>query len=116
ARSEHEIESVAKEAAMQGYEGMVHAMVANAASEEDSLLVVDRTIRKFGAVHILVNNAGRGMRFVSEQFLDTPTKFWQADPSVRRMIIDTNVNGPFMMARVVVPHMLKQHLGRIVNL
>jgi 3-oxoacyl-[acyl-carrier protein] reductase len=31
------------------------------------------------------------------------------------MIIDTNVNGPFLMARAVVPQMLKQRWGRIIN-
>jgi NAD(P)-dependent dehydrogenase (short-subunit alcohol dehydrogenase family) len=34
---------------------------------------------------------------------------------VWRMIVDTNVNGPFLMARAVVPQMLKQHWGRIIN-
>jgi len=115
-RSRHEIDAVADEAAKSGLPGAVHAMVADAASEEDSLLVVSRTIREFGAVHILVNNAGRGMRFVSERFFDTPTSFWQTDPAVWRIIIDTNVNGPFLMARAVVPHMLKQRWGRIVNI
>jgi NAD(P)-dependent dehydrogenase (short-subunit alcohol dehydrogenase family) len=115
ARSSHEIDAVANEAAQSGLAGAVHAMVADSASEEDSLLVVRRAIREFGAVHILVNNAGRGMRFVSERFLDTPTSFWRTDPAVWRMIIDTNVNGPFLMARAVVPHMLKQRWGRIVN-
>jgi NAD(P)-dependent dehydrogenase (short-subunit alcohol dehydrogenase family) len=116
ARTRHEIDAVSKEAAMSGQAGTVHAMVADASSEEDSLLVVNRTIRDFGAVHILVNNAGRGMRFVSERFFDTPTSFWQTDPAVWRTIIDTNVNGPFMMARAAVPHMLKQRWGRIVNI
>jgi 3-oxoacyl-[acyl-carrier protein] reductase len=56
------------------------------------------------------------MRFVSEKFFDTPTKFWQTDPAVWRMIIDTNVNGPFLMAREVAPQMLKQCWGRIINI
>ncbi len=116
ARSRDEIDAVAKEAAMSGHAGAVHAMVADVASEEDSLLVVSRTIRDFGAVHILVNNAVRGMRFVSERFFMDPTSFWQTKPAVWRMIIDTNVNGPFIMARTVVPHMLKQRWGRIINI
>jgi len=115
AHSSHEIDAVANEAAKSGVAGAIRSMVADAASEEDSLLVVSRTIREFGAVHILVNNAGRGMRFVSERFLDTPTRFWQTDPAVWRMIIDTNVTGPFLMARAVVPHMLKERWGRIIN-
>jgi NAD(P)-dependent dehydrogenase (short-subunit alcohol dehydrogenase family) len=32
------------------------------------------------------------------------------------MIVDTNVNGPFLMAREVAPHMLKQGWGRIINI
>jgi NAD(P)-dependent dehydrogenase (short-subunit alcohol dehydrogenase family) len=115
ARSRHEIDAVVKEATLREDAGEVHGMLADVASEEDSLLVVARTIRDFGAVHILVNNAGRGMRFVSERFFETPTRFWQTDPAVWRRIIDTNVNGPFLMARAVVPHMLKQRWGRIIN-
>jgi NAD(P)-dependent dehydrogenase (short-subunit alcohol dehydrogenase family) len=116
ARSYAEIDAVAKEAAINGLAGAVHAMVADVANEEDSLRVVNRTIHDFGAVHILVNNAARGMRFVSERFFTDPTSFWQTDPAIWRMIIDTNVNGPFIMARTVVPHMLKQRWGRIVNI
>jgi len=94
----------------------VCALMADVTRDEDCRRVVSQTIREFGAVHILVNNAGRGMRFVSESFFDTPTKFWQTDPAVWRMIIDTNVNGTFLMARAVVPHMLRQRWGRIINI
>jgi 3-oxoacyl-[acyl-carrier protein] reductase len=94
----------------------VCALMADVTRDEDCRRVVSQTIREFGAVHILVNNAGRGMRFVSESFFDTPTKFWQTDPAAWRMIIDTNVNGPFLMARAVVPHMLQQRWGRIINI
>jgi 3-oxoacyl-[acyl-carrier protein] reductase len=78
--------------------------------------VVSETVSEFGDVHILINNAGRGMRFVSEKFFDTPTKFWETDPAIWKMIIDTNVNGPFLMARAAVPHMMKQRWGRIINI
>jgi NAD(P)-dependent dehydrogenase (short-subunit alcohol dehydrogenase family) len=120
ARGRHEIEAVADEAKtsqaglVRG--GIVRGLTADVTSEGDGLRVVSEAVREFGSIHILVNNAGRGMRFVSENFLDTPTKFWQTDPAVWRMIVDTNVNGPFLMARAVVPHMLKQHWGRIINI
>jgi NAD(P)-dependent dehydrogenase (short-subunit alcohol dehydrogenase family) len=116
ARNSSEIEDVAREAAANGSAGVVHTMVADVASEQDSMRVASRTIHDFGAVHILVNNAGRGMRLVSERFFETPTRFWQTDPAVWQMIIDTNVNGPFMMTRAVVPQMLQQHWGRIINI
>jgi len=32
------------------------------------------------------------------------------------MVIDTNVNGPFLMARAAVPHLLRAGRGRIVNI
>jgi NAD(P)-dependent dehydrogenase (short-subunit alcohol dehydrogenase family) len=125
ARGRHEIEAVADEAKtspaglvrggiVRG--GTVRGLTADVTSEGDGLRVVSEALREFGSIHILVNSAGRGMRFVSENFLNTPTKFWQTDPAVWRMIVDTNVTGPFLMARAVVPHMLKQRWGRIINI
>jgi len=116
ARNRREIDLVAEEAAKSPTAGAVRQLLADVASEEDCQRVVNETVREFGGVHILVNNAGRGMRFVSEKFFDTPTKFWETDPAVWRMIINTNVNGPFLMARAAVPHMMKQRWGRIVNI
>ena len=116
AHTREEIDKVAGEAAAIGGPGAVRALLADVTSEADCRGVVSETMGAFGSVHILVNNAGRGMRFVSERFFDTPTKFWQTDPAVWRMIIDTNVNGPFLMAREVAPSMLKQSWGRIINI
>jgi NAD(P)-dependent dehydrogenase (short-subunit alcohol dehydrogenase family) len=116
ARTGQEIEMVAEEGMKIREAGEIRKFVADVTSEEDCRLVVSQTIREFGSVHILVNNAGRGMRFASEQFFDMPTKFWQTDPAVWRMIIDTNVNGPFLMSHEVVPQMLKQGWGRIINI
>ena len=116
ARNSREIDLVAEEAAKSSAAGSVRQLLADVASEENCQRVVAETVREFGGVHILVNNAGRGMRFVSEKFFDTPTKFWETDPAVWRMIIDTNVNGPFLMARAAEPHMMKQGWGRIINI
>ena len=116
ARHQKEIDLVVEEAAKSSAAGRVRPALADVAKEEDCRRVVDETVCEFGSVHIVVNNAGRGMRFVSEKFFDTPTKFWETDPAVWRMIVDTNVNGPFLMARAVAPHMMKQRWGRIVNI
>src|SRR6202790_4739907 len=116
ARNRREIDAVAEEAAKSPAAGAIRPLLADVASEEDCQRVVDETMREFGGVHILVNNAGRGMRFVSEKFFDTPTKFWETDPAVWRMIISTNVNGPFLMSRPAVPHMMTQRWGRIINI
>jgi 3-oxoacyl-[acyl-carrier protein] reductase len=56
------------------------------------------------------------MRFVSERFLSKPHPFWKTDPETWRMIIATNVNGPFFMARAVAPGMIARGWGRIINI
>ena len=45
-----------------------------------------------------------------------PTRFWEVVPDTWRMVIDTNVNGPFLMVRCAVPHMVRAGWGRIVNI
>src|SRR5271165_4710354 len=70
---------------------------------------------RFGRLDILVNNAARGMRAVSETFLTVPTRFWDIAPETWRMVIDTNVVGPFLMARAAAPAMIEAGWGRIVN-
>jgi NAD(P)-dependent dehydrogenase (short-subunit alcohol dehydrogenase family) len=92
------------------------AVAADVTRESDCVHVVDAARERYGAVHILVNNAARGMRFIDERFLERPAKFWQADSGAWRMIVETNVNGPFLMARAVVPHLLAQRWGRLINI
>ena len=78
-------------------------------------MVVETTIKRFGRLDILVNNAGRGMKYVSSAFLTEPARFWEIEPETWRMMIDTNVNGPFLMARNAAPVMVEAGWGRIVN-
>jgi NAD(P)-dependent dehydrogenase (short-subunit alcohol dehydrogenase family) len=116
ARNKREIDAVAEAAAQIPTPGTIRPMLADAANEANCQRVVNETVREFGGVHILVNNAGRGMRFVSEKFFDTPTKFWETDPAIWQLIVATNVNGPFLMSRAVAPFMMRQHWGRIINI
>src|SRR5581483_6833968 len=98
AREQAEIDQLAK----QNGPERVLALLADVTNPEVCEQVVDQTTQRFGHIDILVNNAGRGMKYVSASFLTEPTRFWETDPSVWRMIIDTNVNGPFYMARAMV--------------
>jgi NAD(P)-dependent dehydrogenase (short-subunit alcohol dehydrogenase family) len=116
ARNRYEMTNVAEEAAKIEGAGKILPVLADASSEANCQRAVNEAVREFGGVHILVNNAGRGMRFVSEKFFDTPTKFWETDANVWQMIVATNVNGPFYMARAAAPHMMRQRWGRIVNI
>jgi 3-oxoacyl-[acyl-carrier protein] reductase len=116
ARNKWEIDAVVEQAGKIDGAGPVRPMLADAASDANCQRVVNEAFREFGGVHILVNNAGRGMRFVSEKFFETPTKFWETDTAVWQLIVATNVNGPFFMARAAAPHMMRQRWGRIINI
>jgi 3-oxoacyl-[acyl-carrier protein] reductase len=90
-------------------------ILADVSKEDDAEKVVQAALQRFDHIDILVNNAGRGMKYVSPAFMTEPTRFWEIDPKIWRMVIDTNVTGVFLMTRAVVPHLLKQGWGRIIN-
>jgi NAD(P)-dependent dehydrogenase (short-subunit alcohol dehydrogenase family) len=60
----------------------------------------------FGAVHILVNNAGTALR---KNIIDFSFDEWRA-------LTDTNITGVFLMCKYVVPMMKGHGYGRIINL
>lgn len=70
----------------------------------------------WGGVDMLVNNAGIGMRTVNPRFLSEPQPFWKVTPAGFRDVVETKVVGCFLMARAVVPLMLREGGGRIVNI
>ena len=107
AREAGEVERVSGEAAP----GRVLPVVADVAREDDCARTVAMALDRYGRLDILVNNAGRGMKYVSENFMTQPTKFWETAPDTWRLVIDTNVVGPFLMARAAVPAMLAAGWG-----
>lgn len=109
AREKAEAEDVAS-----GIGGM--AIVADVSQPADVQRLVETVLSRFARIDILVNNAARGMRFVNPEFMTTPRAFWEADPDAWRMVIDTNVTGVFLLTRAVVPHMIRQGSGRIINI
>ena len=111
AREKSEIDAVASCSGP----GQALALLADVTDPRACEHVVSETIARFGRIDVLVNNAGRGMKYVSPQFMTAPTRFWETAPETWRMVIDTNVNGPFFMARAAVPFMLRQGRGAIIN-
>lgn len=63
--------------------------------------------RKLGSVDLLINNAG---------LVDAEVSLWEADPQEYHRLLMTNVYGPFLLARAVVPGMLARGGGRIIDL
>jgi 3-oxoacyl-[acyl-carrier protein] reductase len=91
-------------------------LLADVGRPADAERVVTTALARWQRLDILVNNAGRGMKYVSERFLTEPTRFWEVRPETWQMVIDTNVNGPFLMARAAVPQLLHSGWGRIINI
>jgi 3-oxoacyl-[acyl-carrier protein] reductase len=67
---------------------------------------VEKVVERTGRVDLLVNNAG----VIRDNLLAM-----LADDDVR-VVLETNVTGTFNMARAVVPHMISQRRGKIINI
>src|SRR3978361_1933590 len=67
----------------------------------------DATLKAFGKIDILVNNAG--IAGINKTVWDTDLDEW-------RKVLRINLDGPFICCKAIVPSMLKQGYGRIVNI
>ena len=92
------------------------AILTDITKPEEVHKLVNSVLKEFGRIDILVNNAARGMKFVNESFMTDPKPFWEADSNNWQMVININVNGTFLMTKAVIPQMLKQKYGRIINI
>lgn len=74
-------------------------------SEEQIKEAVQKIVDKFGKIDILLNNAGTAVRgAVHEMTLEE----WNR-------VLETNLTSLFLVSKYVVPHMMKQNYGKIVN-
>jgi 3-oxoacyl-[acyl-carrier protein] reductase len=76
---------------------------------------VKETLRLFGGLHVLVNNAGKGPAHLERLPDFKSTKFWEANVDMWATVIETNVVGTFLMSHYAAPHMIAHGWGRIVN-
>jgi len=96
-------EAVAQEIIRQGGRAIFeHADVTRAA---DCRRAVERTLREFGAIHVLFNNAGIIRR---ASVLELSEEDWDHTMAV-------NVKSMFLMSRQVIPAMIKAGGGSIIN-
>ena len=77
------------------------------ADEASIANAVTKTLASLGKIDVLVNNAG--IAGPSKPVVDYPVADW-------KKVIDIDLNGPFLCCKAVVPHMVKQKYGRIVNI
>lgn len=105
ARRVDRLQSLAQEIEAMGAETLV--VQADLSKLEDIQKLVAQTVEKFGQIDVLVNNAGFG-RLDWLENLD-PVKDIQAQ-------IDVNVMGVIQTTRQVLPVMMKQRSGSIINM
>jgi len=79
---------------------------ADISVEHEVMLMFAEVMRKFGRIDILVNNAGIYKNAVS----------WRMAKETWDKVIATNLTGPFLCAKYVLPYMRKQKWGRIINI
>jgi NAD(P)-dependent dehydrogenase (short-subunit alcohol dehydrogenase family) len=72
----------------------------------DVKAMVDQVMGSFNRIDVLVNNAGNSS-MVAIADMDEAT--WDA-------VLDTHLKGTYLCCRYVLPHMIRQHSGAIVNI
>lgn len=73
--------------------------------ESSAVAVAARALELWGHVDILVNNAGSELNRAYDQ---TTSEEWD-------MVLNTDLKGPWLMCKHVVPHMVKRASGSVIN-
>jgi len=89
-----------------GEKGAVSVETVDVSDAASVYAATESTIAKHGAIDILVANAG---------IAGPNHKTWEYPVDAWKQIMDINLTGVFLCCRAVVPHMLRQDYGRIVN-
>lgn len=83
-----------------------HGYVCDVTNEEQVAELVAKITEEVGAIDILVNNAGIIKRIPMHEM--TAAQF--------RQVVDIDLNGPFIMAKAVLPSMMERRSGKIINI
>jgi NAD(P)-dependent dehydrogenase (short-subunit alcohol dehydrogenase family) len=87
--------------------GKVSTAIVELTDEASVNKAVSETLAAHGKIDVLINCAG---------ITGGNGTTWELEPDVWRRVIDVNLIGPYLTCRAVVPQMLKQGYGRIVNI
>jgi NAD(P)-dependent dehydrogenase (short-subunit alcohol dehydrogenase family) len=87
--------------------GIIHTATVDVSDAESTEAAVASSVQALGKLDILVNNAGvAGLN----------AKTWETTPAEWRRVLEINLTGPFLCCRAVIPHLLRNGYGRIVNI
>lgn len=87
--------------------GLALARAADVTDEAAAAEAVEAVMASWGRIDLLVNSAG---------LIEREVPLWEADVDQWWSVIRTNVRGPFLMTRAVVPRMIAAGGGRVINL
>jgi len=87
--------------------GQAVRLVGDVSNEASVKAMTDRLVRDHGRIDILVNTAG-GYGEKGRATHEMPESEWD-------MVLNSNLKGSFVCAKFVIPHMLRQGGGRIIN-
>jgi 3-oxoacyl-[acyl-carrier protein] reductase len=100
-------EGVSKTAAdLHAAGGSAFAFEANAGRRDAMATVVDEAYKRFGHIDVLINNAGIYPR---HPFLEMTEEQWDTMQNI-------NLKSVFHCTKLVMPHMVKQRSGAVVNI
>jgi len=99
-------EAAASELGAMGLKGRCVAVATDVSSEESVNHMVERTVKEFSGVHILVNNVGLTIAGWIEEI----------DLEAVRKTFDVNMLGYMLTTKAVVPYMKRQRFGRLIYL
>lgn len=94
ARSEDKLRDISGELGKLGAES--YYVVTDVSNENDCRYLVEKTVAKFGTIHILINNAGISMRAL----------FSQVDMSVMHRLMNVNFWGTVYCTRYALPYLV----------
>ena len=89
--------------------GTAKGIKADITNPEEIAAAVDETVRTFGGIDILVNNAAIVLGLVRKPFHEIDPAEWDKTMAV-------NLKGPWLCTKAVFPYMKEQKKGKIVNL
>ncbi|GGB53120.1 oxidoreductase [Lentibacillus populi] len=78
----------------------------NVTKTEDVKYLVNEVIKKFGRIDILFNNAG----------ISGVGQLHEIEPETWEQVFKVNVYGIFLVSKYVIPHMMEQRSGTIINM
>jgi 3-oxoacyl-[acyl-carrier protein] reductase len=73
--------------------------------------LTEKTLSAFGRIDILVNNAG-----ISPKTQGKKRKLWEISIKEWQRVVDVDLNGYFLCCHEIVPHMIPNRWGRIINI